>query len=105
MSKEPKGTRKEAAEPAASTIYVGTKPSMSYVMAALFQLQQGTNTLTFKARGRAISIAVDVAEIIRNRFMKDQLAVKDVKIGTEIVGEGNDTRNVSTIEVTLERKA
>ena len=72
-------------------------------MAALFQLQQGGNELIFKARGRAISRAVDVAEITRRRFMKDELKVKKIEIGTETVGEKEDQRNVSTIEVTLER--
>lgn len=84
------------------TVYVGNKPPMSYVMAALFQLHQGTNQLTFKARGRAISRAVDVVEITRRRFMKDKLKVMDIKIGTETVGEGEELRNVSTIEIMVE---
>jgi DNA-binding protein len=86
-----------------NTVFIGNKPSMRYVMAALFQLQQGGKDLVFKARGRAISRAVDVAEITRRRFMKDELKIKEIKIGTETVGEKEDQRNVSTIEITLER--
>jgi DNA-binding protein len=71
-------------------------------MAAIFQLNQGTNQLIFKARGRAISRAVDVVEITRRRFMKDRMTVKDIKIGTETVGEAENMRNVSTIEITVE---
>ena len=106
----PKETEKSAPEmpskPAEkNTVYVGNKPCMQYVMAALFQLQQGTDQLTFKARGQAISRAVDVVEVTRRRFMKDKMAVKDIRIGTESVGEEGDTRNVSTIEITVERTA
>jgi len=105
MSKKTeKGASKKASEPAEkNTVYVGNKPSMAYVTAALFQIQEGTNQLVFKARGRAISRAVDVVEIIRRRFMKDKLAIRDIKIDTETLGEGADTRNVSTIELTVER--
>lgn len=104
MSKESKErASKKSSKPAEeNTVYVGNKPSMIYVMSALFQLHRGTNQLVFKARGRAISRAVDVVEITRRRFMKDKLVVKDIKIGTEILGEKGDLRNVSTIEVTVE---
>jgi len=84
-------------------VYIGNKPPMRYVMTALFQLYQDANQLTFKARGRAISKAVDVVEITRRRFMKDRLAVKDIAIGTEAVGTEGDIRNVSTIEITVEK--
>jgi len=56
-----------------------------------------------KARVRAITTAVDVAEITRRRFIKD-LKVSKIAIGTEEMpareGE-NRTRMVSTIEITL----
>lgn len=88
-----------------NTVFIGNKPSMRYVMAALFQMQQGSTEIIFKARGRAISRAVDVAEITRRRFMKEDMKVKEVKIGTETVGENEDQRNVSTIEVTLAKSS
>ena len=104
MSKEKeKSKREESPKPTENIIYIGTKPPMSYVMATLSQLNQENNQLVFKARGRAISRAVDVVEITRRRFMSEKLAVKDIKIGTEQVGEGADIRNVSTIEITVER--
>jgi DNA-binding protein Alba len=43
-----------------------------------------------------------VAEVVNNRFFQGGLA-KHVNLGTEIVGDGQDARNVSTIEVVLER--
>ncbi|MEM2128017.1 MAG: RNA-binding protein, partial [Candidatus Bathyarchaeia archaeon] len=56
---------------------------MSYVVACM-TLFTNSNEVVVKARGRAISKAVDVVEIIRNRFMPD-VKVSDIKIGTEEV--------------------
>jgi len=85
-------------------VYVGRKPPMSYVMAIITSFN-GSNTkeVTLKARGRAITTAVDAAEIARQRFMKE-LNVGKITIGTEeIQQEEGGTRNVSTIEITLTR--
>ena len=83
-------------------IFVGQKPPMSYVLAVITQFNSnGSNRVILKARGRSISTAVDTAEIVRNRFMKDA-KLKDIKIGTESVTneEGRET-NVSSIEISL----
>ncbi|MCD6522518.1 MAG: DNA-binding protein Alba [Candidatus Diapherotrites archaeon] len=87
-----------------NTVFIGKKGVMSYVLAVVTQFNQGANEVTIKARGRAISRAVDVAEIVRNRFVQDA-KVKDIKISTEELekkeeGEGNATK-VSAIEITL----
>jgi DNA-binding protein len=81
-------------------IFVGKKPVMSYAMSALIQLTQA-GEIVVKARGMAISRAVDVAEIVTKRLGNGQFAVKDIQIGTEVVGEGNETRNVSSIEIVV----
>ncbi|MGB9635965.1 MAG: DNA-binding protein Alba, partial [Thermoplasmata archaeon] len=68
------------------------------------QANSGANEVIIKARGNAISRAVDVAEIVRNRFLKD-MVVKDIKIGTEQVQRENGApMNVSAIEITLSKK-
>jgi len=60
--------------------------------------------VVIKARGRAISRAVDTAEIVRNRFVKDA-KVKDIKISTEsLTNEEGRTSNVSSIEIYLTTK-
>ena len=85
-----------------NTIFVGQKSPMSYVLAVITQFNSnGSNRVILKARGRSISTAVDTAEIVRNRFMKDA-KLKDIKIGTESVTneEGRET-NVSSIEISL----
>lgn len=85
-----------------NTIYVGQKPPMSYVLAVITQFNNnGANVVIIKARGRAISTAVDTAEIVRNRFMKN-VKLKDIIIGTEsITNEEGRISNVSSIEISL----
>ena len=88
-----------------NAILVGTKPSMNYVLAVVNQFTQGSKEVVIKARGRAITRAVDTAEIVRNRFIKDA-KIKDIIIGTEAVktDEGG-TSNISTIEIFLTKKS
>jgi DNA-binding protein len=84
-----------------NTVFVGTKPPMNYVLAAITLFHDNAKEISIKARGRAISRAVDVAEIVRNRFMSD-VKVKDIAIGTEqITGEQGNKISVSTIEISL----
>ena len=86
-----------------NVIYVGNKPVTNYVLAVMTQFSEGADEVKLVARGRAISRAVDVAEIVRNRFMPE-VEVKDIKIGTEeLETEEGDTVNVSTIEIVLEK--
>ncbi len=86
-----------------NVIYVGNKPIMNYVLAAVTQFNDGASEVAIKARGRAISRAVDAAEVVRNRFMQDA-EVKSIEIGTEkLEGEKGETINVSSIEIFLTR--
>ena len=88
-----------------NSIYIGQKDTMNYVLACITAVQAGSKVLILKARGRAISRAVDVAEICRNRFMKDQLNIDKIEIGTEqIQSKDRGTFSVSTIEITLNFK-
>jgi DNA-binding protein len=87
-----------------NVIYVGHKPPMNYVLAVVTQFNSGSDEVILKARGRAISTAVDAAEITRNRFVTDA-KIKDIKIGTEsITNEEGRTSNVSSIEICLTKK-
>jgi DNA-binding protein len=86
-------------------IYVGNKPPMNYVTAIMALLNSGSFTeVLLKARGNAISRAVDAAEITRNRFMTN-MEVKKIDIGTEAVtNEDGRKSNVSSIEICLAMK-
>ena len=88
-----------------NVIYVGQKPPMSYVLAVITQFNNGSDEVIIKARGRAISTAVDTAEIVRNRFIKDA-KIKDIKISTEsITNEEGRNSNVSSMEIILTKKS
>jgi DNA-binding protein len=82
------------------TIFIGKKPIMAYVTAIVMHLTVSSE-VTIKARGRAISVAVDVVEVCRRRFFEGKLHVKKITIGTEQLGEEGQVRNVSTIEITV----
>ena len=89
------------------TIFIGSKPAMSYVLAVITSLSaSNAKEVTLKARGRAITTAVDAAEITKSRFMKD-LKVSNIAIGTDEMppreGE-NRPRMVSTIEIKLSKE-
>jgi len=76
---------------------------MSYVLAVVTQFSDGQNEVHLKARGNAISTAVNVAEIVRNKFVRDA-KIKGISIGTEEVeGENKEKINVSTMEIVLEK--
>jgi DNA-binding protein len=95
-------TMAEAQQAAENAVFIGTKPVMNYVLAAITQFNQGSGVVVLKARGKAISRAVDVAEILRNRFLQDA-KVSNITIGTEEVqGEGGKA-NVSTIEISISK--
>jgi DNA-binding protein len=88
-------------------VFIGSKPVMSYVLAIITSLSSSNaKEVTLKARGQAISAAVDVAEVTRRRFLKD-LKVNKIAIGTEEMpareGE-NRSRMVSTIEIVLTKE-
>lgn len=81
-----------------NVVLVGRKPTLTYVLSAV-NILNTAGEVSIKARGRAISKAVDVAEIVRNRFVPNA-EVKDIKIDTEEL-EGAQRKFVSTIEITL----
>ena len=87
-----------------NTVFIGRKPVLNYVLACMTLFKSGSIEVLVKARGRAISRAVDVVEVTRNRFMPD-LKFGEIKIGTEELSseERNAPTNVSTIEIKLHR--
>ena len=86
-----------------NAIFIGKKPLMTYVTATLVQLANEP-TVVIKARGKSITRAVDVAQIIVKRMDTLGYKIGPVKVGTETVSsEDGKTRNVSTIEVSISR--
>ena len=85
-----------------STVLVGKKPPISYVLACMTQFNSGKSEIKVKARGLSITTAVDVAQILKNKYLSE-VKVKNVSIGTETVSRDNGKMNVSTIEITLSK--
>jgi DNA-binding protein Alba len=89
----PKETRAE------NVVLIGRKPVMNYVVACITFFNTGEKEVSVKARGRAISTAVDTVELLRRAFVKD-LEIKGINIDTEeMQQEEGGTRNVSTLEI------
>ncbi len=91
-----------AEKSAENVVFIGIKPVMNYVLAVITQFNMGTGEVVLKARGNAISRAVDVAEIVRNRFLQG-VKIESINIGTEQLQAEGGQINVSTIEVTLKK--
>lgn len=89
-----------------NVVYVGTKPFMNYVTSVVMQFTtKKKDEVTIKARGKFISRAVDIAEVVKKRFLEEQeVKIKDIKIGSEEF-ENKEGRkvSVSTIEITLRK--
>jgi DNA-binding protein len=89
----------------ANAVLIGKKPIMNYVLACITFFHSGAKEVRIKARGKSISRAIDVAEVVRHRFLPD-VKIKSIGIGTDQLlsqEESNSATNVSTIEITLAR--
>jgi DNA-binding protein len=86
-----------------NTVFVGNKPVMNYVLAVVTQFSNGADEVAIKARGKAISRAVDTAEIALNRFL-DHVAKKEILTSTEVIDTDSGRTNVSSIEIILTHK-
>ena len=86
-------------------VFVGGKPFMNYVTAVVMQFTtSGANKVIIRSRGKFISRAVDVAEIVNSRFLTDSVEISNVKIGSEDFKnkEGRQIR-VSTIDIHIDK--
>ncbi len=91
-----------------NAVLIGKKPIMNYVLACITFFHGGAKEVSIKARGRSISRAIDVAEVVRHRFLPD-IKIKSIGIGTDkfLPQDSDDATqgatNVSTIEIKLMR--
>ena len=84
-------------------VYIGRKSAMGYVLAVVTQFNNGANEVSVKARGKLISRAVDVAEIVRHRFMPSA-SLKKIDISTEeLTSEDGSLSKVSAIAIMLSK--
>jgi len=85
-----------------NVVLIGKKPIMSYILAVITQFGAGQKEVRIRARGRAISRAVDVANIVRKRYVKEA-QIKSITIDSEEKENPQTGKkvNVSTIEIVL----
>ena len=81
-------------------VFVGKKGAMAYVFAVMTHFSEGAKKVVLKARGRSISSAVDVAEIVRNK--EPSIKLTSIGISTEeVTTEDGRPIKVSAIEIIL----
>ncbi|NYZ76774.1 DNA-binding protein Alba [Candidatus Micrarchaeota archaeon] len=87
-----------------NVVFVGKKGTMGYVLAVVTQFNNGAKEVSIKARGKLISRVVDVAEIVRHRFMPDA-KIKSINISTEeLMSEDGSKNKVSAMEILISRE-
>ena len=89
---------------AGATVFIGLKPTMTYVFQVVTQLNAGVGPVVVKARGNAIGKAVDVVEVVRRRFLEGQVELGRITIDTErLTNRDGREANVSSIAIPLNR--
>ena len=82
-------------------IFIGKRPTMNYVLAVITEFNSGASRVVIKARGRVTAKAIDVAEIVKNRFMKE-VTIEKMETDTEnLPSKDGRTVSVSSLEITL----
>ncbi len=86
-------------------IMIGGKPFMNYVTAVVMHFTTNNKSkVILKSRGKFISRAVDVAEIVNSRFLTDKIKVNNIQIGSEeFKNNENKLVRVSTIDIELKK--
>lgn len=85
-----------------NVIYVGGKPLVNYVRGVMVQFKrEGTKEVIVRSRGKFISKAVDVAEIVKRTMVEDKVFVKSVEIASESFETEGRKTNISTMDITL----
>ncbi|MBO3803369.1 MAG: RNA-binding protein [Candidatus Brockarchaeota archaeon] len=82
------------------TIRVGKKEVWAYVTACITSFNSGCKELTIRARGSAISKAVDVVNSLERSFLR-KVEVKEIKISSDELDDGNKKVWKSAIEIKI----
>ncbi|MDD9826443.1 MAG: hypothetical protein OXU86_06725 [Thaumarchaeota archaeon] len=98
------GGRPEGEQRDRSVVLIGIKPIMTYVTATLTQLAT-LPKITIKARGKRITQAVDVSQMIVKRMNTVGYEISDVRIASDsFTGEDGKNRKISTMEIDIIKK-
>jgi len=103
-NKENQENQKESEQGKDNIIYIGIKPFMNYVTGVVMQFKnKGQKEVIVSARGKFTSKAIDVVEVSKRNFLKDEnVQIKDIKVSSEAFENKEGKRiHVSTIEIHL----
>lgn len=88
-----------------NTIFIGNKPLVNYIRSVIVQFsKKNSPEVIIKSRGKFISKAVDVAEVVKRSLEKDDIYVKDIAIASESFETNEKKTNISTMNITLSKK-
>ncbi|MCL5430015.1 MAG: DNA-binding protein Alba [Candidatus Marsarchaeota archaeon] len=100
---EAQETQHDGFERGENVIYIGRKPTMNYVLAVVTQFNSGAGEVIIRARGNSISKAVDVNEIVRNRFLPS-IKIRNISTSSEeLTNEDGSRTKVSAIQIALQK--
>jgi archaea-specific DNA-binding protein len=99
-----RAARGPEADPVGATVFIGLKPTMTYVFQVVTQINSGASEVVVRARGNAIAKAVDVVEVVRRRFLEGQVELGAIAISTErLTNKDGREANVSAIAIPILR--
>lgn len=90
-----------------NVVYIGTKPFMNYVTSVVMQFTtKKKDKVIIKARGKFISRAVDIAEVVKKKFLKDlKIRIENIITNSEEFENKEGKKvSVSTIDITLNKE-
>jgi len=84
-------------------VFVGGKKIMDYVTGVVAQFNNNVSEVIIRSRGKFISKAVDVSEVVRKKALKD-VSTKEIKLDSQEFDNKEGKRvTVSTIDIVLKK--
>ena len=94
----------EKQNPNQNTVFVGSKPLVNYVKSVLIQLNKpNVSEVIIKSRGKFISKAVDIAEIVKRYNADSPISVKNIEIASETFKTNDKETKISTMNLVIGR--
>jgi DNA-binding protein len=84
------------------TVIVGkSKPLLNYVTACITMFNGGAQRVVLRARGEAINMAVEVAQVLKKRFVSNVEISNIVIDGENVVSRDGRQLNLPVLEIEL----
>jgi DNA-binding protein len=78
-----------------------SKPLLNYVTACITMFNSGAEQVILRARGEAINMAVEVAQVLRKRFVS-HVQISNIQIdGESVISKDGRKLNLPVLEIEL----